>query len=573
MNSLNNAAQSFFDRNRIPIAFLLSGIVLLVYSWMVVVEVPQQDISKNLNQEKSPNKILSSEQIILNKPTEDLLGKIIWLEGDALRVGIDSHFGILKEVVLKKTDEQKSVNFSCYNESIAHAPGALHFGTNFLKEKYQNLVHFQKIVVMKNGVSDRVILSAENFDGTKPTQIVKEYSTKGHKVYVKLKVKDIVPPKVGGSLRMFNGSCIRDLSKTSSDGKTSFDVKTVSYTKNDQNKAALAWRFSHLWQKSEDRAEIFGCDWIAMDDRFYLRGLQNTSLSAAEQKAFFYKDDKNIYSGYEIPVRFSQGNLEEVFEGFFTFLPKNRGLLNQIYAENKESYYLIFRQFSFMKILSDGLYSVLVYIYEHTNNYGLSLILVTIFLKLLVFPFARKSHLSMRKMQIMEPRIRDIRQKYKDDSHTASLKLMQLYQQEKINPASGCLGMLLPAPFFIALYSLFQNMVELEGEEFLWIKDLALPDVVFAGYTLPFVGAGIRILPFLVAGSHVLQMRVMPKPVAAKGKDAIQIQMQILSYFLPVLFFCICWGLPSGLVLFWLLQNILSILQNICFLYINQKSV
>ncbi|MBM3278819.1 MAG: membrane protein insertase YidC [Candidatus Handelsmanbacteria bacterium] len=189
---------------------------------------------------------------------------------------------------------------------------------------------------------------------------------------------------------------------------------------------------------------------------------------------------------------------------------------------------------------------VFVAAYGVIPNYGWVIVLFALGIKILVYPLTQKSFESANKMQMVQPKLLALREKYKNDPQRLSRETMKLYQEEGINPLGGCLPMLLQMPIFFALYNVFSNTIELRQAPFmLWIQDLSLPDEVILG------GLGIHVLPLLMAVSMFFQSKMTMKD----PKQAV------LVYLMPVMMIFIFWTLSSGLVLYWTVFNVLSIAQ------------
>ena len=193
--------------------------------------------------------------------------------------------------------------------------------------------------------------------------------------------------------------------------------------------------------------------------------------------------------------------------------------------------------------------------YRVTKNYGIDIILLTILIKVLFFPLTKKSMASMKKMQDLQPILVKLKEKYKDDAQRLNQETMNLYKTYKINPLSGCLPMLLQIPVFIALYKALLVTIELRHAPFfLWINDLSAPehlwDIAVAGYTIP-----IRLLPLLMGISMFVQQKMTPS-----AGDPNQQKIMLL---MPVIFTFMFWGFPTGLVIYWLANNVLSIGQQL----------
>ena len=190
-----------------------------------------------------------------------------------------------------------------------------------------------------------------------------------------------------------------------------------------------------------------------------------------------------------------------------------------------------------------------------TGNYGIDIILLTILIKVLFYPLTKKSMASMKKMQELQPILVKLKEKYKDDAQRLNQETMNLYKTYKINPLSGCLPMLLQIPVFIALYKGLLVTIELRHAPFfLWINDLSAPehlwDIAVAGYTIP-----IRLLPLLMGISMFVQQKMTP----AAGDP----NQQKIMLLMPVIFTFMFWGFPTGLVIYWLANNVLSIGQQL----------
>ena len=195
-----------------------------------------------------------------------------------------------------------------------------------------------------------------------------------------------------------------------------------------------------------------------------------------------------------------------------------------------------------------------------THNYGIDIILLTILIKLVFYPLSVKSYKSMKEMQKTQPVLKALREKYKDDKAKLNQEMMELYKKKGINPMGGCLPMVIQIPVFFALYRALSAAIELRHAPFMfWINDLSSPEDLFtlhvAGYDLP-----LRILPIIMGVTQVMQQKMTPTSV-----DPMQEKLMLA---MPVVFTFIFWGFPSGLVLYWLVNNVISIAQQY---YINKK--
>jgi YidC/Oxa1 family membrane protein insertase len=216
--------------------------------------------------------------------------------------------------------------------------------------------------------------------------------------------------------------------------------------------------------------------------------------------------------------------------------------------------------FGFFDIVSKPLLWVLRFFNGFLNNYGWSIIILTILVKILFWPLTHKSYKSMKEMQKLQPKIAKLREKYKDDRQKLNQETMALYKTYKVNPMGGCLPMIIQIPVFFALYSLLGYAIELRHAPFfLWINDLSAPDRLPIGVQIPYVGNGIPVLTLLMGASMFIQQKMTPTtgdPTQAK-----------IMLFLPVIFTFMFINFAAGLVLYWLVNNLLSIGQQY---YINK---
>ncbi len=201
-------------------------------------------------------------------------------------------------------------------------------------------------------------------------------------------------------------------------------------------------------------------------------------------------------------------------------------------------------------------------IYRAVPNYGVAIIILTILVKVMLFPLTRKSYESTSKMQVLNPKIQEIREKHKDDPTKMNQAMGELYKKEGVNPLGGCLPMGLQFPFFIAMFGVFNNHFDLRGATFIpgWITDLSAPESIwnFGSFTMPLLGWNdLRLLPILFVGSQLLSSKLMQNP-AAGGSSS---QMKMMQYGMPIMFFFILYNMPSGLLVYWIFSNMLTVGQ------------
>lgn len=204
--------------------------------------------------------------------------------------------------------------------------------------------------------------------------------------------------------------------------------------------------------------------------------------------------------------------------------------------------------------------SVLTWINGFVHNWGWSIILLTVLVRLLLYPLSHVQFKSMAKMQNLKPRIEELQLKYAHDKERLQRELMKVYSEAGVNPLGGCLPIIVQMPILIGLFLALQSSIQLRGVPFvLWINDLSIPDTIVTILGLP-----LNPLPFLMCGTMWFQQKITPMPTADPAQKQM---MMIMPFMMTVLFY----NFPSGLSLYWVIQNILSIAQQ--YLMLRQREV
>ena len=208
--------------------------------------------------------------------------------------------------------------------------------------------------------------------------------------------------------------------------------------------------------------------------------------------------------------------------------------------------------YGWLTVVAKPLFWVLSKIYAVVQNWGVAIILLTVLIKAAFYPLSAKSYRSMAQMRELAPRLQSMKEKFGDDKQKMQQAMMEMYRTEKINPMSGCLPILIQIPVFIALYWMILGTVELRNAPFFgWIQDLSVPDTLFG--TLPWLNMPIGLLPILMGATMIIQTSLNPAPT-----DPIQAKVMKV---MPIVFSVFFFFFPAGLVLYWLVNNILSIAQ------------
>ena len=199
------------------------------------------------------------------------------------------------------------------------------------------------------------------------------------------------------------------------------------------------------------------------------------------------------------------------------------------------------------------------------HNWGVTIIVLTIILKILLFPLSKNQSMGTLKMQAIQPKMQAIQEKYKNDQARMQMEVQKLYKEAGYNPVSGCLPMLFQFLILFAMYNLFNNYFEFRGAMFIpnWIPDLSVGDSVKTlNFNIPALGNQIRILPVIYVISQLLFGKIT-QSFQPMGANQSQASMKMMMYGMPLFFFFIFYNAPAGLILYWTVSNIFSLFQQI----------
>jgi YidC/Oxa1 family membrane protein insertase len=184
--------------------------------------------------------------------------------------------------------------------------------------------------------------------------------------------------------------------------------------------------------------------------------------------------------------------------------------------------------------------------------YGWAIVAITIIIKVVFWPLTQASTRSAKRMQALQPQLKALQEKYKDDPAKSQRKMMEFYKEHKVNPMSGCLPSLIQMPVFIGFYYMIRSAIELRGASWLWVADLSEPDTLFL---IPGLGFPFNLLPLIMGATMLWQAHLTPP---SPGMDPTQ--AKIMRY-MPLMFMVFLYNFSAGLTLYWTVQNLLSVVQ------------
>ncbi|MBF0194609.1 MAG: membrane protein insertase YidC [Magnetococcales bacterium] len=299
------------------------------------------------------------------------------------------------------------------------------------------------------------------------------------------------------------------------------------------NDTRVQHEYDELKEMDQRQKAVSG--WVGISDKFFLAALIPPTST----------NNKNFYFDYDVPAhRAGTVSNKEVLGAGSEVAVSTRMYIGPKEVKTLESHNLNLHRaidYGWFHFLAEPIVQVLLFLNRFFHNFGVAIILLTIGIKILLFPLANKSYVSMNAMKKLQPKIEELKVKHGDNKKALNEDMMKLYQTNKVNPLGGCLPMIVQIPVFFALYKVLFLSVEMRHAPFmLWINDLSAMDPYY-------------VLPILMGASMFLQSKLNPTPA-----DPIQAKIMM---FLPLIFTFMFMTFPAGLVLYWLLNNVLSIAQ------------
>ncbi len=320
-----------------------------------------------------------------------------------------------------------------------------------------------------------------------------------------------------------------------------------------------------LFQESVEDLEYGGVSNQFFTTLIRPAGKQASNFWAKAKKVRIPGDDEDspkysVRAGFTLPERTLEPGEFANFSYDIYIGPKHYSILKKMDTDTDEV--MNYGWFAPISVLLNNVLNWLHdSVFSKTANkwaWGLSIIALTILIRIAIWPLHNKSTRTMKRMSKLQPIMKEMREKYKDNPNKLNQETMKLYKEYQINPMGGCLPMFLQIPIFFGYYRMLQYAVELRGQSFLWVEDLSMPDTLHTfelPFSLPLLGdqLPVNILPILMAVTMVLQMKMTPKT-----GDKMQ---QRIMMFMPLMFFFFCYNFASALALYWTTQNIFSIGQ------------
>jgi len=500
-------------------------------------EVIEEDVPPVEEEPEIVTPVKEPESTIVDSPE-----RFIEVDTPLYTAVITTHGGTFVEFLLKDYTEsiEDSIPVNIIHEEAEGLSPALSFDTN--------MGSFDEDVLYSASVDDDlIVVEGESEDDTASLvlthvsdafHITKTYTfnPSTYEVGVDFDIVNTSEHKVKGELEVSIFQYIDPQKKRGLFSKYTYPPTFVTLINDDLKKTP-----GSKLKPNEEETYTGDIRWFAYDTKYFIFAIASGALEDGEVEAARFSND--LASGSFLLDDLSISSGEEFEEEFTLYLgPKESHAMENV---GYDFYRAI--DYGFFKFLAVPLVMLLNIFFSFVKNYGVAIIFLTIVVRLLMFPITFKSMKSMKDMQKLQPLVTELREKYKDDKERMNQEVMKLYQTHKVNPVGGCLPLLLQLPVFIALYRALFVSIELRQSPFIfWIKDLSEMDPYY-------------ITPIVMGASYFLQQKLTPS-----SADPTQQKMMMM---MPIMFTIIFLNLPSGLVLYFFVSNLLSIGQQ---LYMNK---
>ncbi|HJD64618.1 MAG TPA: membrane protein insertase YidC [Rickettsia endosymbiont of Diachasma alloeum] len=328
------------------------------------------------------------------------------------------------------------------------------------------------------------------------------------------------------------------------------------------------YSYDDIKDKKSEKFTVSKIDWIGITDKYWLTSLiPDKSSNYSSNFNYAVKQEVERYQvDFISPVQIVKPGENFSIKGRLFAGAKKVDLLDKYEKQYNIKLFDRAIDFGWFYIITKPVFYAMNFFYKYVGNFGISILIVTVIIKLLMFTLANKSYRSMKRMKNLQPEINRIKNLYGDDKARLNQEIMALYKKEKVNPVAGCLPILVQIPVFFSIYKVLYVTIEMRQAPFYgWIKDLSAPDPtsIFNLFgLLPFSPPSFLMIgawPILMAITMFLQQKMSPEP-------ADPVQAQVMK-FMPLVFLVMFSSFPAGLLIYWSWNNILSIIQQY---YINK---
>jgi len=517
------------------LAIILSIFVLFGYQNLVVSKLPKNNQISSKILQPIENKEVKAE-IVLEQNT------VVVTDQVAPKVSV-------KEETSTLENDKLLVIFSNIGGTIKHAEvkgkETLPVDNLFSMNEYKN-ANFELISNGENKITYRLI--------TEKYEIVKKFDLSNQEYLVNQEVlfKNISKMSNVNDLEIsaihINSELIKDR-KDSENGLYEYSIASDMKVFRKSN----AYKFA----KNENKSEGGLVKWFGFRDKFYCAVFKPEFDSVGYRIEYITDNQLNMLIKSK-PLVLNPGE-SIVLKSTYYFGPQDQEILKN----NGLGDFVVFSQFWILDIISKAVVTVVQFIHKFVPSYGFCLIIVSILIYGAMYPLTMSGMMSMRKMQALQPKMAKLKEQYKSNPQKLNQEVMNLYKENSINPLGGCLPFILQMPVFIGLYQALWRSVIFQGQGFLWIKDLSMPDRLFIlPNNIPLIGNEINILPLFMMVAMFFQQKLSTKNMITTDPNQLM-QQKMMAWFFPIFLGVLFYKFASGLNLYFTVFYTLSTLTQL----------
>jgi len=535
------------------LAIIISFLILVGYQYFFVKPTAQQPVPQEQVQQKDdrgtqhvvpPSVEQQSASLVVQDVEVDPAARDIRIETPLYTAVINEQGGGFKSFVLKqfrKENEENSGYMELVQTKLPTELPMIFYPENDVNQVLPLYRADKEKIILEEGSSKTSLTMTAAIAGQMELTRTLVFDPASYMIAVSYQLKNITMNSVTASpaLSLANQPFAKALKKASAVSRFMFSGPV----------AIVNGELSEVkGKKLDDGPQTLQGDvsWAAYEDNYFICAVIPGGGGSRIVRMNAVDDTVRTIVGEE-SVTLDPGAQKE-FKYDVYFGPKKLSILNQVNYNLSKAI-----NFGFFDVLAKPMLWLLNFFHSLIGNYGIAIILLTVLIKGVFWPITQKGMKSMKNMQKLQPKVAKLKEKYKDDAQKMNQEMMALYKTYKVNPLGGCLPMVLQIPFFFALYKVLLMSIELRHAPFmLWINDLSAPDRLWLGFDIPYLH-GIPVLTLLMGASMYLQQKMTP--ATADPTQAKIMQM------LPIIFTFMFLNFASGLVLYWFVNNLLSMLQ------------
>ncbi|WP_461072492.1 membrane protein insertase YidC [Spirosoma horti] len=475
----------------------------------------------------------------------------IVIENKDIKLTFSTRGGRVKEVVLKdyKTFDQKPLVLIDENSSqtVLNLPTS-RGAVDLHKLYYQTTTQSG----MVSGQPQQIVFRAEVAPGQSVEQVY-TIPTTGYVLDYDLKLNGLNNTVTNGNIQFFWEDKMRQYENDLSNNRK---AATINYLTADESFEKLAEGESSQEVTAEEPVQ-----WFTIKHKYFLSGFvaKNTAFPKASFKTLVDPADSSVVKTAIADVTLPIADVK-AGKGQYKFFygPNDFQLLGKVAPEFDQNVYL---GYSILKPINKYFFvPVFNFMGQFITNYGLLIIALVVFVKLILTPLTYKSYISMAKMRVLQPELNEMKERVGDDMAKQQSEQMKLYQEVGVSPLSGCVPVLATMPILFALFMLFPNLIELRQKSFLWASDLSTYDAFIKFPAIPFIGSHLSLFTVLMTMSSIAYAYYNNQTTPTQPGP---VNMKAMSYVFPLMFMFVLNSYPAGLTFYYFVSNVVTIAQQL----------